>query len=58
MFYTMWYFIFGIINREITKRVTGSAIIVEVNMKDAKLVKTNISSLHSKRHLQSILLFT
>ena len=54
----MWYFIFGIINREITKRVTGSAIIVELNMKDAKLVKTNISSLHSKRHLQSILLFT
>ena len=27
---------------------------VEINTKDVKLVKTNISSLYSKRHLQSI----
>ena len=27
---------------------------VEINTKDVKLVKTNISSLRSKRHLQSI----
>ena len=42
----------------IIKRITRSAIIVEINIKDVKLVKTNISSLHSKRHLQSISLFT
>ena len=35
-----------------------TAIIVEINTKDVKLVKTNISSLRSKRHLQSISLFT
>ena len=40
------------------KRITRSAIIVEINTKDVKLVKTNISSLHSKRNLQSISLFT
>ena len=34
------------------KRITRSAIIVEINTKDVKLVRTNISSLHSKRHLQ------
>ena len=27
---------------------------MEINTEDVKLVKTNISSLHSKRHLQSI----
>ena len=37
----------------IIKRITRSAIIVEINTKDVKLVKTNISSLHSKRHLPS-----
>ena len=42
----------------IIKRITRSAIIVEINTKDVKLVKTNISSLRSKRHLQSISLFT
>ena len=42
----------------IIKRITRSAIIVEINTKDVKLVKTNILSLHSKRHLQSISLFT
>ena len=42
----------------IIKRITRSAIIVEINIKDVKLVKTNISSLHSKTHLQSISLFT
>ena len=42
----------------IIKRITRSAIIVEINSKDVKLVKTNISSLRSKRHLQSISLFT
>ena len=36
----------------IIKRITRSAIIVEINTKDVKLVKTNISSLRSKRHLQ------
>ena len=35
----------------IIKRITRSAIIVEINTKDVKLVKTNISSLYSKRHL-------
>ena len=35
-----------------------TAIIVEINTKDLKLIKTNISSLRSKRHLQSISLFT
>ena len=35
----------------IMKRITRSSIIVEINTKDVKLVKTNISSLHSKRHL-------
>ena len=35
----------------IIKRITRSAIIVEINTKDVKLVKANISSLHSKRHL-------
>ena len=38
----------------IIKRITRSTIIVEINTKDVKLVKTNISSLCSKRHLQSI----
>ena len=38
----------------IIKRITRSAIIVEINTKDVKLVKTNISSLRSKRHLQSL----
>ena len=33
----------------IIKRITRSAIIVEINTNDVKLVKTNISSLHSKR---------
>ena len=42
----------------IIKRITRSAIIVEINTKDVKLVKANILSLHSKRHLQSISLFT
>ena len=42
----------------IIKRATTSAIIVEINTKDVKLVKANISSLRSKRHLQSISLFT
>ena len=42
----------------IIKRITRSAIIVEINTKDVKLVTTNISSLRSKRHLQSISLFT
>ena len=45
-------------NSEIIKRITRSAIIVEISTKDVKLVKTNISSLRSKRHLQSISLFT
>ena len=40
------------------KRITRSAIIVEINTKDAKLVKTNISYLHSKGNLQSVSLFT
>ena len=40
------------------KRITRSAIIVEINTKDAKLVKTNISYLHSKGNLQSTSLFT
>ena len=40
------------------KRITRSAIIVEINTKDVKLVKTNISPLRAKRHLQSIFLFT
>ena len=40
------------------KKITRSAIIVEINTKDVRLVKTNISSLRSKRHLQSISLFT
>ena len=31
------------------KRITRSAIIAEINTKDVKLVKTNISSLRSKR---------
>ena len=42
----------------IMKRLTRSAIIVEINTKDVKLLKTNISSLYSKRHLQRISLFT
>ena len=42
----------------IIKRITRSTIIVEINTKDVKFVKTNISSLRSKRHLQSISLFT
>ena len=37
----------------IIKRITRSAIIVENNTKDVILVKTNISSLYSKRHIQS-----
>ena len=41
----------GIIRR-ITRIIVE--IIVEINIKDVKLVKTNILSLHSKRHLQSI----
>ena len=36
------------------KRIARSAIILEINTKDVKLLKTNISSLRSKRHLQSI----
>ena len=40
----------------IIKRITRSAIIVEINTKDVKLVKTNISSLRSKRHLLIALL--
>ena len=35
----------------IIKRITRSAIIVEINTKDVKLVNTNILSLHSKRYL-------
>ena len=46
------------IKNNIIKRITRSAIIVEFNNKDVKLVKTNISSFRSKRHLQSISLFT
>ena len=42
----------------VIKRITRSAIIVEINTKDVKLVETNISSLRSKRHLQSNSLFT
>ena len=38
----------------IIKRINRSAIIVEINTKDVKFVKTNISSLRSKRHLQSV----
>ena len=41
-----------------TESITRSAIIVEINTKDVKLVKTNVSSLRSKRHSQSISLFT
>ena len=40
------------------ERITRGAIIVEINTKVVKLVKTNILSLRSKRHLQSISLFT
>ena len=39
------------------KRITRSAIIVEINTKVVKFVKTNILSLCSKRHLQSISLY-
>ena len=39
----------------IIKRIIRSAIIFEINTKDVKLVKTNISSLHSKRHCQCLL---
>ena len=35
----------------IIKRITRSAIIVEINTKDVKLVKTNILSLRSKRYI-------
>ena len=38
----------------IIKRITRSAIIVEINTKDVKLVKTNISSLRSKRHFVNV----
>ena len=44
--------------KRIKNRITRSAITVEINTEDVKVVKTNISSLHSKRHLQSIFLFT
>ena len=41
----------------IIKRITRSTIIVEINTKDVKLVKTNILSLHSKRHLKFVYVF-
>ena len=44
-----------IVMKKIIKRITRSAIIVEINTKDVKLVKTNISSLHSKRHLYFVI---
>ena len=41
----------------IIKRIARSAIIVEIDVKDVKLIKTNILSLPSKRHLQRHLPF-
>ena len=37
----------------IVKRITRSVIIININTKSVKLVKTNISSLLSKTYLQS-----
>ena len=42
----------------IINRITRTAITTEINTKDIKLAKTNVSSFYSKRHLQSISLFT
>ena len=40
------------------ENIPRSAIIVQINTKNVKLVKANISALHFKRHLQSMSLFT
>ena len=42
----------------IINRITRTPITAEINTKDIKLAKTNVSSFYSKRHLQSISLFT
>ena len=44
---------YNLIIRRITRSAISGSTIVEINTKDVKLVKTNISYLHSKRHLQS-----